>query len=421
MDNFLKLPWIIIFFIIFFISLISIIYFTPISITKLFKLFTSNWLFVLIFIYILNFGLIMYFDPYTILSNYTKTFISLLIITGILNILIWKYLKLGSIKDSDGIIKKLYNTLKIIIIVYLLYSLLFAIYYYVIFTPLPLTIFIILLNILIIAGGIALVYTYIRKKKPSISDKSSKFGLILKLIYNLILYVPCLFIDFIEFIKYNYNITTKTVWIILLIELLLVGLRLIIPYLYKKLMTVDGIIVEKGPIYLNVETNLGNFQNIIPSISTKEEEFNYNYAISTWLWINPQPSSTNSAYNNPTLLLNYGNILDIIFNKNKLEFWAATTDKNNTKLNTNTKKKIFVLKNIPYQKWNNIIFNYDSGTLDIFINNKLVSSTINITPILYHSIISSGENNGINGGIKNLIYYDKILSKNDIYSIYTTG
>ena len=88
-------------------------------------------------------------------------------------------------------------------------------------------------------------------------------------------------------------------------------------------------------------------------------------------------------------------------------------------LPSNNQIKIYELKNVPYQKWNNIIFNYDGGTLDIFINNKLVSSTINITPIMYYNIVTSGATNGINGGIKDIIYYDKVLSKNDIYSIYS--
>ena len=204
-------------------------------------------------------------------------------------------------------------------------------------------------------------------------------------------------------------------------------LRFIIPYLYKIYNRVDGYLVEKGPVYLNNETNLGTFQNIKSTKNlTKYTNINYNYAISTWIWINPQPQSTNSKYNKSTTLLNYGDVLNINFNKNKLEFWASTSKKNkNNKNNNNTMhnnlKKIYELNNIHYQKWNNIIFNYDGGTLDIFINNVLVSSTINITPIMYYSNVISGSTNGINGGIKNLTYYDKVLTKNDIYSIYSIG
>ena len=182
-------------------------------------------------------------------------------------------------------------------------------------------------------------------------------------------------------------------------------------FLNKIYHNTNGVLIKKGPINLNSEDNLGTFQNKNLELSNKIDNINYNYGVSMWLWINPQPKSTSEAYNKSTNLLNYGDILNIEFNKNKLIFWAASN---------NNKVKLFELKNTPYQKWNNIVLNYNGGTLDIFINNKLVSSNINITPIIYSTEIISGANNGINGGIKDLTYYNKILSKNDIYSIYTS-
>ena len=376
----------------------------------------------LFIVYIINLGLVIYFNPFNVASNFTKTFIILSIITGILNIFV--FMRLSTSKSS--------GFFKILSTLFILYGLIYSIYYFIIFTPWPLTIIITILNILLIICVLSIGYksfsTLFSKTfyTKDAKGNSSKVGLVLTLIKHLIFYIPCLFIDFIDFIKHEYKITTKTVWIILLIELIIVILRVILPYLYKIYNHVDGHLVKKGPIYLNTETNLGNFQNIKPSNLTKLTNIKYNYAISAWIWINPQPQSTNSAYNKSTSLLNYGDVLNINFNKNKLEFWAASNGKksNNNKhtdnmLPSNNKIKIYELKNVPYQKWNNIIFNYDGGTLDIFINNKLVSSTINITPIMYYNIVTSGATNGINGGIKDIIYYDKVLSKNDIYSIYS--
>ena len=157
------------------------------------------------------------------------------------------------------------------------------------------------------------------------------------------------------------------------------------------------------------------------SKTSKKFPYNYNYTISSWIWINPQPASTSDAYNRSTTLLNYGDILKINFNKNKIEILAATTENNNKKDKHHINNKIInvcKIKEFAYQKWNNIILNYSGGTLDVFINNKLISSTENISPILSHNKVTCGSSNGINGGIKNIVYYDYNLSKFKIYAIY---
>ena len=70
------------------------------------------------------------------------------------------------------------------------------------------------------------------------------------------------------------------------------------------------------------------------------------------------------------------------------------------------------------QKWNNIIINYHGGTLDIFINGKLIKSKINVVPYIINTALTIGKNDGINGDICNLIYYKSPISKSDIYRIY---
>jgi hypothetical protein len=407
--------WTILLAIIFILLILIIIFVQPFGIAKIlenyWKFFsTSNkfgWGILLFIIYITNLILVWYFNPLNIASDFTKTFILLSIFTGLFNILVLNQISL----KKSGIVKFL-------AILFLLYSSLYTAYYFIVFTPWPLTFIISILNILLVIGLLAAVYEIFSNSFFSITNvngKSTKLGIILALLINLIFYVPCLFIDLIAFIKDQYKITTKPVAIILLIEIIIIVLRFLLPYLYNLYNKIDGHLLKKGPIYLNEETNLGNFQNIKPNVLTKNK-INYNYALSSWIWINPQPASTSRAYNKSTLILNYGDILYIYFNKNKLVFYASSADK---KTNSPDKKvKIFEYKNIQYQKWNNIIFNYDGGTLDIFINNNLVASEINITPVLYFNTVISGEKNGINGGIKNIMYYDKVLTKNDIYTIY---
>jgi len=64
------------------------------------------------------------------------------------------------------------------------------------------------------------------------------------------------------------------------------------------------------------------------------------------------------------------------------------------------------------------VINYNRGILDIFLNNKLVSSSIKVVPYLKYDSLVSGEENGIQGSICNLIYYKEPISILQINNIY---
>ena len=83
-------------------------------------------------------------------------------------------------------------------------------------------------------------------------------------------------------------------------------------------------------------------------------------------------------------------------------------------------KEIIIHKEhgILLQKWNNIVINYNGGTLDIFMNGKLIKSKINVVPYINNTALTVGKDDGINGDICNLIYYKSPMSKSDIYRMY---
>ena len=64
------------------------------------------------------------------------------------------------------------------------------------------------------------------------------------------------------------------------------------------------------------------------------------------------------------------------------------------------------------------MINYDRGTLDVFVNNKLVSSMKNIVPYMKYDQITIGQEPGINGGITDVIYYSDVLSRDKINNLY---
>ena len=326
-------------------------------------------------------------------------------------------------------------------------------FYFLSYTPKSLTLIISLINILIAAGSVALFFEKLPKKSSALllglltfiifsfingpifglvfgiiggfiglflgksSPKTGKKSPLSEFIRAVVTYLPCLFINFALYLKKQFNLTTRTTTIIILLELLLIGLRFFIPFIYKllrKYLMPQGNVLVSSPVSLHELTSLGVFMSDkqIKDRDFSEKVFmNYNYALSSWIWIIPESYSTSSAYTEETELLNLNNQVKVLFNKGLIEFWAETT--------ANTPKmqkmiKLYTLKDFEYQKWNNFIINYYGGTLDIFVNRKLVSSTPNITPLTDFQNATAGMVDGVYGGIKDVVYFKKTLNQREI-------
>tara|TARA_B100000963_G_scaffold158634_1_gene138027 strand:- start:2015 stop:3826 length:1812 start_codon:yes stop_codon:yes gene_type:complete len=142
------------------------------------------------------------------------------------------------------------------------------------------------------------------------------------------------------------------------------------------------------------------------------KNFNYNYGLSFWFWINPQPPSTNKNY------IKFANILD--YNKSPQITYKGQTNTLKVTMRNGNKEDRTVYENseILFQKWNFMFINYDGGTLDVFLNNELVSTTKSIVPYMTHNSTFIGEENGLNGGIKNIRYFDETLDRTQISLLY---
>ena len=178
------------------------------------------------------------------------------------------------------------------------------------------------------------------------------------------------------------------------------------------IVTHDGTQLLKDPVYLNNQHTLGNFENLHAG-SVDDSKFNYHYSLSAWFYINPQPPNTSPAYTKYTSILNYGDKPQIEFNglENVLRIRSLTGKKELV--------EIYKTSDIQYQTWNNVVINYDGGNMDVFINGKLVASRPNIAPYMTYENITSGSDNGIQGGICNVMYYDHTLSKGAISLAYS--
>ena len=166
-------------------------------------------------------------------------------------------------------------------------------------------------------------------------------------------------------------------------------------------------ILLRDPVFTDKRRTLGTFENL-----RKGNDYEYQYTLSCWLFLHNQAPNHSYAYNKFTSLLNYGNKPNITYNVKKQTLRI-------TMLSGKTKQKVvYETRDFPLQKWNNIVINYDHGTMDIFVNARLVSSIPGIVPYMQHDDVVSGENDGISGGICNVVYYSGNLTIDRIKAFY---
>ena len=284
------------------------------------------------------------------------------------------------------------SPIKILFGLILLFAIISSIIYFMLKYQVVTQVLNIVLIVLIVIISLALLSTFLKNQIKD-DEKGTSFG---GFIVDFILFIPCLFIEFLEYLKKQFNITTNTTWILLTLEIIVILFYFLLPLLGKQLATKGGDILLKEPIYTNNEKTLG---------STAKDA---NYSIGVQLWINPQPSNTNYNYTKFTSLFNYGNRPNILYNgKSNVLKIVVQSDKNDL-------VTIYKTKDFPYQSWMKFVIIFRSGRVDVFLNNKLVGSLEGVMPYLTSNKITAGTKDGINGGIQNVIYFDRILNKNEI-------
>lgn len=200
----------------------------------------------------------------------------------------------------------------------------------------------------------------------------------------------------------------------------------------------QGEYMEKVVNYINnlntVKTDKTVDEMVGPSMKYNynyTDQINYNYAISCWVFIdNYTGNNSSSDTDTDKTIIKFGDKLNMVYNPfikqikvisqscySNLENEDEENEKNEDR--TCITKIAFRSKNILFQKWNHVVLNYDSGTLDVFINNKLVSSTPSISPYTKNDGIYIGSNDGVEGAICNVMYFSNSLSKSEINKIYS--
>ena len=280
-----------------------------------------------------------------------------------------------------------------------------------------------IINTLLVISILALVYNIIIAKSPVGNSKKNNF---VDLIINVILYIPCIFSDIINVFVKEYidakspNSQFLTSIVLMVITIILFVLYFKLPSLEEKIALQGGNQLVNNPVNTNQLHTLAGYQDL-----NKTDDYDYKYGISCWIFIDAMPPNTNPSYKNYTSILNYGNKPNILYNGTTntlmivMEQKGLKTDNAKTyELDDNGNRIIYKKENFLLQKWNNIIINYIGGTLDIFLNNELVKSEIEVVPYMSLDNLTIGTDNGINGGICNVVYFKEPLTAPNIYYLY---
>ena len=318
-----------------------------------------------------------------------------------------------------------------------------------------------LLTILNFVLILTLVYVVFKREIDRIINyKSNNLNFvegIFKIIGEFIFIIPCLVLVLVDVVKNEIKITTPTVWIILIAEIIVICLYFLIPFLMTRLNTHDRQVLLQGPEYLDKRKMIGTYQNVqkdhiyrrriedhrfelfkteqtantfdastntfqdtdampfnvtvdldVDRSTSQRIDFNYNYGVSLAVYLNPQPTNTGEAYVKDATIFDYAGKPKIVFNalEQKLKFICRDIH--------NLEKTIYETDDFKYQKWMNIVVNYRSGTVDIFIDGTLRATETNIQPFMEYSKIYVGSTPGIAGGIKDVMYFREPLSLDKI-------
>jgi hypothetical protein len=279
-----------------------------------------------------------------------------------------------------------------------------------------------ILNLLLVIVVLSLIYKTINANLPVGNSKKNGF---FNIIINLIFYIPCIFSDAFDtigkFVTGEIDSTTTGSLIMLVVAILLIVSYFGLPKLFNKFSLQGGKQLVNKPVYTNSQYSLGTYEEL-----NGNPNFDYQYAISFWVFLDAVGPNTNGSYENYTSLLNFGNKPNVLYN-GKINTLMITMQQKNLEKSTNNKfiefddngnRILYKSNDILLQKWNNIIINYNGGVLDIFLNGVLVKSDLGVVPYYTLDSLTIGENDGLKGGICNVIYFNKPLTAYKISNLY---
>jgi hypothetical protein len=387
---------------------------------------------------------------------------------------------------------------------------------------------IVLIVIGVVVATAALISVYDSAAKKEKEYEGSNPNSVILLIIKVFRYIPCLIIDGVNWIRKEFSITTRPVWILLLLEAVIIGGYFLVPLALNATIFSGSTALTEDIVDISSAKNLQTMENIgivrTPECSSKLKT-KHSYAISGWMFFSAHPPSMTKGGSQFVNVLDFNGVPRIEYNSstNELRFqikvratsklttgstiltetdkttientamslsdvaarsdrdestesfetmisgsgsgsgsrasqlndsfnsgisgvnssisqgiadatdegkgiagWAKAALPKSSIMAVKTRAPpeesvmvtIYTMTNVPLQKWNHVVYNYDGSNIDIFINNKLVTSVTNRLPLIEHGHIVSGATRGVIGNLTHVVAFSNHLTKDVITSIY---
>ena len=376
----------------------------------------------MLIIFLMYLALVVYIytkQPYQIVSDNKSIFLCIFLFIGfaLLSLLVMGF---------EAFVPFITSFLKYTIIIGIVLGIILAILHVYNNVPIIANTVLFAINIAILVGIFAMIVKFIGAEAPGYISGPPSWS---SLLFKMLIYVPCLFLDSVDFFKTELKLAQKqwTYVIIFIIEIILVALLFILPKAFDAVINHNGEVILDSVLPLNVtskalqvtttDSNNVETKSLTPSLAdnTKNGKPIYNYGISAWFYIHQEPLNTNNNYTHS------GGVSILDFSKSPTINYDASNNLLNIMVSGATIPQSSQPKSqIPLQRWNHLFINFNnSGIMDVFLNNHLETSVPNVIPTLPTSL-TVGSASGIYGQACNVVYYRNVLGSDGISWIYNT-
>ena len=246
-------------------------------------------------------------------------------------------------------------------------------------------------------------------------------------IIQFLFYIPCLVSDYFAYLLKELQMTPFVVYYLLGIEVVLIGLYFLIPYLFRKMSTANSYQVLKSPLFLNHRKPLDGCKYIMKHFvhnsnktligKTEIPTKNRQTAFSMWISVN---ATTQLLENEKHTIFQYSSEENTqtgkpgVYYTSNNEYLFVFSDASGATSFTTA---------MPVQKWNHVVFNYFSNRCDLFLNGKLATSVTldGLSAPTFHdadSMIVGEEKDSIVGAICNINAYRLPMTPEQIAFAY---